>query len=77
LRETVIPVIEEIENRLSWQPQPSFRFAKIADAIEDTATRDKSQDTDPITVEIRQQMEALLESTKSQRRITPTGTEIS
>lgn len=71
----MIPVIEEIENRLSWQP--SFRFAKIGDAIEDTATRDKSQDTDPITVEIRQQMEALLESTKSQRRITLTGTEIS
>ena len=52
----------------------------VGDAIEVSAERvrgqNKSQVPDPITTEIRQRMEELLESSKACRRVAPTGTDL-
>ena len=46
----------------------------MGDAIEVSAVRDRSAESDPLTTEIRLAMENLLESSKAHRRINPNGT---
>ncbi len=78
--ERILETVERYEEDLTDVARahaPIRAIITVGDAIEVSAARDKSQETDPLTLEIRRQMEALLESTKSQRRIHPTGTEFS
>lgn len=53
--------------------RPIRAIITVGDPIEVAATRDRSQEADPITMEIRRQMEAMVESTKALRRTPPTG----
>ena len=78
--ERILETVERYEEDLTDIARPHFPIRAVitvGDAIEVTATRDRSHEVDPITAEIRQRMEELLESTKACRKIAPTGTEIS
>ncbi len=78
--ERILETIERYEEDLTDVARPHFPIRAVitvGDAIEATATRDCSLEVDPLTAEIRQRMEELLESTKACRKIAPTGTEIS
>lgn len=78
--ERILETVERYEEDLTDVARPHVpirAIISVGDAIEVSAARDRSQEADPITSEIRHQMEALLESTKSLRKIIPTGTEIS
>ncbi len=78
--ERILETVERYEEDLTDLARAHFPIRAIitvGDAIEVGAARDKSHDTDPLTTEIRQRVEALLDSTKQQRKVSPTGTEIS
>jgi len=78
--ERILETVERYEEDLTDVARPHFPIRAVitvGDAIEVIAARDKSQETDPITAEIRQRLEELMESSKSNRRTVPTGTEIS
>lgn len=75
--ERILETVERYEEDLTDVARPHFPIRAVitvGDAIEVSAARDKSQDADPITAEIRQRMEELLESSKASRRVVPTGT---
>ncbi len=75
--ERLLETVERYEEDLTDQCRAHFPIRAIitvGDAIEVSPTKDRSQETDPITSQIRHQIEALLDSTKAQRKITPTGT---
>ncbi|GAA5130566.1 1-acyl-sn-glycerol-3-phosphate acyltransferase [Luteolibacter yonseiensis] len=74
--ERILETVERYEEDLTDVARPHFPIRAVitvGDAIEVGAGRDKSQDTDPVTAEIRRRMEELLESSKNHRRIAPTG----
>lgn len=73
--ETVERYDEDLTDIARCHP-PIRAIISVGDAIEVSATRDRSQDIDPLTLQIREGMEQLLESSKSLRKIPPTGTEI-
>lgn len=76
--ERILETIERYEEDLTDIARPHFpirAIVTVGDAIEVNANRDRTQETDPLTVEIRRQMEALLVSSKTLRKILPTGTE--
>jgi 1-acyl-sn-glycerol-3-phosphate acyltransferase len=78
--ERILETIERYEEDLTDVARPHFPIRAVitvGDAIEVSAARDRSQETDPITLEIRSQLGTLLESTKSHRKLAPTGTDIS
>jgi 1-acyl-sn-glycerol-3-phosphate acyltransferase len=78
--ERILETVERYEEDLTDISRPHFPIRAVitvGDAIEVASAREKSQDGDPITSEIRSQMERLLETTKSFRKINPTGTDIS
>ena len=78
--ERILETIERYEEDLTDVARPHFPIRAVitvGDAIEVTATRDRSLEVDPLTAEIRQRLEELLESSKAGRKIAPTGTEIS
>jgi 1-acyl-sn-glycerol-3-phosphate acyltransferase len=78
--ERILETIERYEEDLTdtARAHPPIRAVIIVgDAIEVSANRDRSQETDPLTLVIREQMEALLESSKTHRKIIPSGTAIS
>ncbi len=78
--ERILETVERYEEDLTdvARAHPPIRAViTVGDAIEVTAARDRSQENDPVTLEVRRQMEAMLESTKAGRRVNPTGTEIS
>ena len=78
--ERILETVERYEEDLTDVARPHFPIRAVitvGDAIEVTAARDRSQEADPITAEIRQRMQELLESSKACRRVPPTGTEIS
>ena len=78
--ERILETVERYEEDLTDVARahaPIRAIITVGDAIEVSATRDRSQEIDPITTQIRLQMEALLESTKSLRKIPPTGTQLS
>ena len=77
--ERILETVERYEEDLTdvARAHPPLRaIITVGDAIEVSATRDKSQEVDPITLQIREQMEALLESSKAHRKINPTGSPI-
>jgi 1-acyl-sn-glycerol-3-phosphate acyltransferase len=78
--ERILETVERYEEDLTDVARPHFPIRAVitvGDAIEVSAGRERSQETDPITADIRRQLGSLLESTKAHRRIVPTGTEIS
>lgn len=78
--ERILETVERYEEDLTdvARAHPPIRaIITVGDAIEVSAARDKTKENDPLTAEIRSQMEAMLDSTKAVRRVTPTGTEIS
>jgi len=78
--ERILETVERYEEDLTDSARahaPIRAIITVGDAIEVSAARDKSQEHDPLTVEIRRQMGELLESTKADRRVNPTGTEMS
>jgi hypothetical protein len=64
---------EEDLTDVSRAHPPLHVVLTVGDAIEVSAERDRSADGDPITREIHERLEALLEETKSTRRKPPTG----
>lgn len=78
--ERILETVERYEEDLTDLARPHYPIRAIitvGDAIEVSAARERSHDSDPVTTEVRRQLEAMLESSKSLRRVQPTGTEIS
>ena len=78
--ERVLETVERYEEDLTDLARPHFPIRAIitvGDAIEVSAARERSHDSDPVTTEVLRQLEAMLENSKSLRRVQPTGTEIS
>ena len=76
--ERILETVERYEEDLTDVVRPHFPIRAVitvGDAIEISTARDRSQDPDPVTTQVREQMEKLLESSQAQRRIIPTGTE--
>lgn len=76
--ERILETVERYEEDLTDAARPHFPIRAVimvGDAIEVDAARDKSQETDPLTDEIRRQLERLLERTKNLRQKHPSGTE--
>jgi 1-acyl-sn-glycerol-3-phosphate acyltransferase len=77
--ERILETVERYEEDLTDVARAHFPLRAIitvGEAIEVSAARDRSQETDPLTTQVRKSMEVLLESTKACRRIAPTGTDI-
>lgn len=78
--ERILETVERYEEDLtdlSRAHLPLHVVITVGDAIEVSPERDRSQDGDPITRQIRERMETMLEETKSQRRKSPTGADFS
>lgn len=76
--ERILETVERYEEDLrdvSRPHPPIHAVIMVGAAIEVSATRDRSQEVDPVTTAVRQQMEQLLEASKQHRRKMPTGTE--
>jgi len=74
--ERILETVERYEEDLTdvARAHPPLRaIITVGEAIEVDATRDRSRAGDPVTAELRQRMEIMLEETKAQRRIAPTG----
>jgi len=72
--ERVLETVERYEEDLTDVARPHFPLRvviTVGDAIEVPATRDRSADADPLTTAIREQMEAMMESSKAARRALP------
>ena len=81
--ERILETVERYEEDLTDKVRahsPLRAVITVGDAIEVSAERvrgqNKSQEPDPITTEIRQRMEELLELSKACRRVAPTGTDL-
>lgn len=77
--ERILETVERYEEDLTDAARPHFPIRAVitvGDAIEVGSERDRSQETDPVTTKVREQIELLLESTKASRRVPPTGTAI-
>lgn len=78
--ERVLETVERYEEDLTDAARPHFpirALITVGDAIIVPAEREKSAEGDPVTAEIRRQLEAMMESTRSLRRKEPSGIEIS
>ncbi len=74
--ERILETVERYEEDLTDVARPHFPIRAVicvGDAIEVSTTRDRTQEGDPVTHAIREQMENLLESSKAHRRVSPTG----
>ena len=74
--ERLLETVERYEEDLTDWARPHFPIRAVitvGDAIEVSPTRDRSPEGDPITAQLRQQMEQLLESSRTHRRILPTA----
>ena len=74
--ERILETVERYEEDLtdvSRAHPPLHVVLTVGDAIEVSPERDRSQEGDPITRQLRDQMEVMLEETKSHRRKSPTG----
>ena len=74
--ERILETVERYEEDLtdvSRAHPPLHVVLTVGDAIEVSPERDRSQEGDPITRQLREQMEVMLEETKSHRRKSPTG----
>ncbi len=78
--ERILETVERYEEDLTDAARPHSPIRAVimvGDAIEVSATRDKSQETDPLTEEIRRQLERLLALSKNLRKKHPVGVELS
>ncbi len=76
--ERILETVERYEEDLTDVARPHFPIRAVitvGDAIEVSAERDRSADGDPVTRQIREQMEVLLEASKVHRRVPPAGVE--
>ncbi|MCX6877165.1 MAG: 1-acyl-sn-glycerol-3-phosphate acyltransferase [Verrucomicrobia bacterium] len=74
--ERILETVERYEEDLTdvARGHPPLRAViTVGEAIGLGAARDRSQASDPLTSELRQRMEGLLEESRTQRRVTPTG----
>ncbi len=74
--ERILETVERYEEDLTDVARPHFPIRAVitvGDAIEVGTGRDRSHEVDPVTAEVRQRMEELLESSKANRKIAPTG----
>ena len=70
--ERLLETVERYEEDLTDQARPHFPIRAVitvGDAIEVNPARDRSPEGDPITAQLRLQMEQLLESSRTHRRI--------
>jgi hypothetical protein len=70
--ERLLETVERYEEDLTdtARPHPPLHAViTVGEAIEATPTRDRSADSDPISNELRRQLEMMLEESKSRRRI--------
>jgi 1-acyl-sn-glycerol-3-phosphate acyltransferase len=77
--ERILETVERYEEDLTDVARPHFPIRAIimvGDAIEVSAARDPSHGVDPVTEAIRQQIESLLESSRTLRKVAATGTGI-
>ena len=77
--ERLLETVERYEEDLTdvARAHPPLRaIISVGAAIEVSPARDKSLETDPVAVQIREQMEAMLEASKALRKIPPTGLDI-
>ncbi|MEI6175968.1 MAG: 1-acyl-sn-glycerol-3-phosphate acyltransferase [Verrucomicrobiota bacterium] len=77
--ERILETVERYEEDLKDIARPHFPMRAVitvGDAIEVDATRDRALNADPVTMEVRQRIEEMLESSKAHRRHKPTGTDI-
>lgn len=77
--ERILETVERYEEDLTDAARAHFPIRAVitvGDAIEVGSTRDKSQEIDPISAELREKMQMLLEKSKAFRKIQPTGTEL-
>jgi len=78
--ERILETVERYEEDLTDLARPHFPLhavITVGNAIEINCKLKRPRENDPITAKIRESMEAMLESSKSSRRIEPTGTELS
>jgi hypothetical protein len=76
--ERILETVERYEEDLTDLARAHFPLRAVitvGDAIEVGPSRDKSQDTDPLTLEIRERVNQLLECSKQHRKIEPGGFE--
>ena len=76
--EHLLETVERYEEDLTDIARPHCPIravVTVGDAIEVSAARDRSAEADPVTLELRHQMEMLLETSKGERRLQPTGTD--
>jgi len=74
--ERILETVERYEEDLTdlARAHPPLRaIITVGEAIVADATRDRSRSSDPVTTEVRQRLDTMLEQTKALRRITPTG----
>ena len=77
-RSRLLETIERYEEDFTDLARPHFPIRAVitvGNAIESCAARGRTPGGDPVTTQIRRQMELLLESSKAHRRILPTGIE--
>jgi 1-acyl-sn-glycerol-3-phosphate acyltransferase len=73
--ERILETVERYEEDLTDIARPHFPIRAVitvGEAIAVGSDRDRSQEVDPVTAGVRQRMEELLESTKGNRKVTPT-----
>jgi 1-acyl-sn-glycerol-3-phosphate acyltransferase len=78
--ERLLETVDRYEEDLTDKTTAHFPLRAVitvGDAVEVGPTRDRSQDADPVTVEVRSKLESMMESSKSARTIEPTGTSLS
>ena len=74
--ERILETVERYEEDLTDVARAHFPLRAVimvGDAIEVGDARDRSQENDPVTAEVRRQMEIMLESSKACRKTIPTG----
>ncbi|MFC7337887.1 1-acyl-sn-glycerol-3-phosphate acyltransferase [Haloferula chungangensis] len=77
--ERILETVERYEEDLTDVARPHYPLRAVitvGDAIEVTCKLKRPRENDPITAEIRESMEMMLESSKSCRKIEPTGTDL-
>ncbi|MGB6222095.1 1-acyl-sn-glycerol-3-phosphate acyltransferase [Haloferula sp.] len=78
--ERILETVERYEEDLTDVARPHYPLRAVitvGDAIEVNCKLKRPRENDPITAEIRESLEKMLESSKSSRKLEPTGTDLS
>lgn len=74
--ERILETVERFEEDLTdiARAHPPIRAViSVGEGLEVSASRDRSKAVDPVTLELRERMEELLEQSKAERRVAPIG----